>query len=77
MKHGEMIERVACALHEKRFAYLHWADLPEDERQQSRDLARAAIEAMREPTLAMRKVCTFEEAEQIYPAMIDAALTDS
>lgn len=36
--------------------------------------ARAAIEAMREPTLAMRKVCTFSQAEIVWPTMINAAL---
>ena len=38
--------------------------------------AKAAIEAMREPTEEMRKVCRFEFAEVDYPAMIDAALKD-
>lgn len=38
-------------------------------------VARAAIEAMREPTIAMRHACTFEEAEVTWPAMIDAALS--
>jgi len=40
------------------------------------DPARAAIAAMREPTNAMRKVCSFETAEIEYPAMIDAALAE-
>lgn len=39
------------------------------------DVARAAIEAMKAPNLAMRKVCSFEAAEVVWPAMIDAALT--
>lgn len=39
-------------------------------------MARAAIEAMREPTLAMRKVSSFRAAEVDWPAMIDAALSD-
>lgn len=44
--------------------------------QHYRGFARAAIEAMRVPTLAMRKVCRFEVAEVDYPAMIDAALSE-
>lgn len=36
--------------------------------------ARAVIAAMREPSLAIRKVCSFEAAEITWPAMIDAAL---
>ena len=38
--------------------------------------AKIAIEAMREPTAEMRKVCRFEFAEVDYPAMINAALKD-
>ena len=37
--------------------------------------ARAAIEAMREPTLEMRQVSKFEAAEVDWPDMIDAALS--
>lgn len=38
--------------------------------------ARAAIEAMREPNIAMRRVCDFRTAEVEWPAMIDAALNE-
>ena len=45
---------------------------------QARDMARAAIEAMREPTPAMLKA-TFEDedGEVIWHAMIDAALKET
>lgn len=38
--------------------------------------ARAAIKAMREPSIAMRSVSTFQAAEIDWPAMIDAALSE-
>lgn len=37
--------------------------------------ARAAIEALREPTFAMRAAVSFETAEE-YPAMIDTILKE-
>jgi hypothetical protein len=40
-------------------------------------LARAAIEAMREPGLAIRKLTTFEFAEIEWPRLIDAALSQA
>lgn len=42
-----------------------------------REMARAAIQAMREPTKAMRHASDFETAEIKYPAMIDAALSET
>lgn len=48
----------------------------EENRQLCLALAKAAIEAMREPSEGMRKACTFEIAELTYPNMIDAALKE-
>lgn len=79
---NEMIERVARAImpdawHEtvradgsKYFTLVCW----DEEQAKARRYARAAIWAMREPTLEMRKACSFETAEVEYPAMVDAAL---
>lgn len=65
-----MIERVARAILAKvPIGY----GMRKDE---AREYARAAIEAMREPTLAMRKVCDFECAEVTWPKLIDAALSE-
>lgn len=52
------------------------SDWPIIDKQEARQVARAAIEAMREPTLAMRKVSSFKGAEIDWPAMIDAALAE-
>ncbi|MGU3387325.1 hypothetical protein ACLBYG_22635 [Methylobacterium sp. D53M] len=52
-----------------------WEELPPIWREIYRDLARAVISAMREPNLAMRRVCSFPTAEIVWPAMIDAALS--
>lgn len=41
------------------------------------DVARAAIQAMKEPTRAMRHASDFLTAEIKYPAMIDAALSET
>ena len=71
---SEMVERVAKAI--KRGIA---DDLP------SADIARAAIEAMREPTEAMlhagydglgREAAQYTGPEDVWPRMIDAALKD-
>ncbi len=49
---------------------------PEEQRDYWREKARVAIEAMREPSIAMRHVATFQAAEIDWPAMIDAALSE-
>lgn len=84
---SEMVERVAGALHAAH-AEVGW---PADECETCDKLARAAIEAMREPTEAM--VCAAEcltsefrtehdrievppGPEEAWQAMIDAALQD-
>lgn len=79
---SEMIERVAKAIYGGRKQYygahfpepLPWEDAGEPIRKIFRALARAAIEAMREPTFEMRRVSSFTAAEIDWPAMIDAAL---
>lgn len=77
----DMIERVAMALASDmeegfpRFTQQRWDQMTALARAAHRQRARVAIEAMREPTLAMRKVSTFEAAERDWPAMIDAALS--
>lgn len=45
-----------------------------DSREELRAKAVQILEVMRSPTLEMRKVCSFEEAEVTWPAMIDAAI---
>lgn len=79
---SEMVERVARAMaHESDKRWIGydqtewWEHLNEFARERWRAYARAALAAMRSPTLAMRKVCSFETAEVEYPAMIDAALS--
>lgn len=75
---SEMVERVAGVIVENNMR-LSW--------EEARDLARAAIEAMREPTIAMVKAGTISwdpmdggpvrpmfEPTKPYQSMIDAAL---
>lgn len=74
---SEMVEQVAKAIWELWsnidgvYDQPAWADLKEKDK--CLDLARAAIEAMREPTKAMRLLGNDRE---IWRAMIDAALRD-
>lgn len=84
---SEMIERVARAIHrtEGPWSDVPWDDLPESAKSASRRQARAAIEAMREPTLDMIH-CSPVTADNFVPypetcavtwrAMIDEALTE-
>lgn len=81
---SEMIDRVAKAISDAGMAWLAendpkrmtmtWADIPDEV------LAKAAIEAMREPTVAMlemaeRRVCVGPRtAKEIIQAAIDGAL---
>jgi len=51
-----------------------WDSLIPDEQTCAFDIARAALLAVREPDLAMRRVSTFTGAELDWPAMIDAIL---
>ena len=63
-----MIERVAVAIIEA---------AEKGARGKPREIARAAIEAMREPTEAMIDAADpFELPREIWPAMIDAALSE-
>ena len=85
-----MVERVARALFEKQQphhagAHVQWnnenEDWCEEDRDGFRDLARAAIAAMREPTEGMlaaglAELLGYGEARDVWPAMIDAALKD-
>lgn len=80
---SEMVERVAEAMKAHDYGDLPWAKLSADYREQLEDYARAAIEAMREPTPQMI-MAAFEtgiphetnvpDMERWYAAMIDAAL---
>lgn len=84
---NEMIERVARAVYEARNSgratVAEWLELPQAVRAEERRDARAAIEAMREPTEGMVQAA-HEEAPHIgsvfwwhsWRAMIDAALKD-
>lgn len=73
-----MIERVARAINDAGRKYIDerlsaegWADVPDEV------FARAAIEAMREPTDAMWDAGQgFVQSEDAYQAMIDAALNE-
>ena len=73
-----MIERVAES--QANFDGRKLINMPMGERVRYRQRARAAIEAMREPTEAMRKA-GWEETDQrdeyaVWCAMIDAALAE-
>jgi hypothetical protein len=82
---SEMVERVAAAINRAGIEWLEaqdpkrmslgWADVPDEV------FARAAIEAMREPTEAMVEAAWDEAAlpccpQDIWPKMIAAALAD-
>jgi len=74
---NEMIERVARALAAERDALseIPWRDIP-SEAEHDFLLARAAIEAMREPTVEMRDVGENARPGRVWDAMIAAALAD-
>ena len=67
----ELIERVATALEPKCRAFGR-GDMP---MQVAREFARAAIEAMREPTIEMVFAAPPGDAGEVWEAMIDAALS--
>jgi hypothetical protein len=86
---SEMVERVARALCEQSYAKSdeklpwYWHSETSDERDEWRAMARAAIEAMREPTDRMCNSgaakwdddwCTETNALNMWQAMIDEAL---
>ncbi len=75
-----MVERVARALFERSIYHGYNDETKRSEWLRNRSIlmasARAAIEAMRTPNLAMRKACSFRAAEEDWPRMIDAALTE-
>ena len=68
---SEMIERIARAIARAE----KWDDISDKTLSVYLPLARAAIEAMREPGLEIRKITTFEFAEVEWPKLIDAALS--
>jgi hypothetical protein len=79
-----MVERVAraiCSNAGEKWNAAHFNETangeePEEQRDHWRGIARAAIEAIREPGLAIRKLTTFEFAEIEWPRLIDAALSE-
>lgn len=80
---SEMVERVARAMADRskaRVAGLHLLNaIPMDGEEDFMKMARAAIEAMREPTGAMEDAAfssTLTIPKRGYQAMIDAALKD-
>ena len=80
---SEMVEKVARAMAEKSKARqpgMHTLNsLPMDGKEDFLEMARAAIEAMREPTEAMEDAAfssTLTIPKRGYQAMIDAALKD-
>lgn len=84
---SEMVERVARATYEARpygdehAGDLIWDRLEDGWKDRHRDMARAAIEAMREPTDAMVDAAYGRERTGTergnWRAMIDAALTET
>lgn len=76
---SEMVERVARAIAGEAFAESHEGDA-ESEWQKVKHLARAAIEALREPTEEMEWLGDdahdphVRNASEIWQTMIDAAL---
>ncbi len=84
---SEMVERVASAMFCAEYGYDadRWDDADEEgEKFEYRRLARAAISAMREPTIAMcaagdekhRGVDDPDDTPELWRAMIDAAFAD-
>lgn len=81
-----MVERVAKVLHELPGDGYEWATASEEQRQHARVYARAAIEAMREPTDAMKAAWDkdftawldhqIQDDDHLYKVMIDAALSE-
>jgi len=67
---AEMVERVALALWKDRYPDEEWNEI---DRRDYEGHARAAIEAMREPTQAMK--LAGQPDTYIYRKMIDAALS--
>ncbi len=79
MAEMSMVEKVARTIHAKRRApddNKHWFHEDPELCDLSRQLARAAIEAMREPTEEMRMAAGDgpNTSARVYQAMIDAAL---
>jgi hypothetical protein len=81
---SEMIERCARAIYEKRNGpgCSPWANRPKGHKDPYLADARAAIEAMREPTDDMRDAAfdthfpmSLNQVQEVYRAMIDAALS--
>lgn len=87
---SEMVERVAMAVHktlefERAFANTNemvpWGKANDDQKLHARIIARAAIEAMREPTKEMLSdgelsIGGLPATLAVWEAMIDAALQD-
>ena len=76
---SEMVERVARALHAHDDEFYTWAAGGHEMRQAYRAEARAALEAMREPTDEMVRAITPQETTDgriNYRIMIDAALRE-
>jgi hypothetical protein len=84
---SEMVERVARTIWDEwslwgspiREAKPNWADLTADQQGIGRRIARAAIEAMREPSPAMHRAgaaSVGSAAGRVWHAMIDTALKD-
>lgn len=77
---NDMVERVALALWLDEFPDCIWESCPERTREDYRGHARAAIEAMREPTEGMlnasRAAAEFIVVGQEYREMIEAALSE-
>jgi hypothetical protein len=81
---SEMVELVARAMAEKQRGWDVWDEISDDSdtdyigKNEFRDLARAAIEAMREPTEMMMDAGHGEILEQstlpVWQAMVDEAL---
>ena len=72
------VEEVARAIYEARNGPRcnPWSWQPKSHQEPYLADAKAAIKAMREPSIAMRHVATFQAAEIDWPAMIDAALSE-
>lgn len=83
---NEMVERVARALHQHIAPEAPWESLNPTHRDVACRVARAAIEAMREPTVAMVETgdnhtncggsCSNRAGKVAWYSMIDAVLKD-
>lgn len=75
---NDMVEKVARAMHAKDRVKMaaSWVDTSEGDKWGYLTMARAAIEAMREPTKTMASLNLSEDDSSVWRAMINEALKE-